>query len=309
MAAKRIVIMGIFVADTAYRTPYNPAWGETVLGSDFKLGPGGKGSNQAVAAARAGGNVAFITKLGRDTFGDMARKMYADEGVDQRFIVPTDEYATGAAAIIIDEKKGDNAIIVFPGACSHLTNGEIDAAREIIAGAAAFMTNLELPVPQVMHGLELARRLGTPTILNPAPAVPVPAEIFALCDYATPNESEAQGLTGIKVTSVADAEKAADSLLAKGVKNAVITLGGQGVFIKAPGIAKHIPAVNAGPVVETTGAGDAFNGGFAVALAEGKDIVEACRFGCAVAGISVTRKGTAPSMPKRSEVDALMAKK
>jgi ribokinase len=309
MAAKRIVIMGIFVADTAYRTPYNPPWGETVLGTDFKLGPGGKGSNQAVAAARAGGNVAFITKLGRDTFGDMARRMYSDEGIDQRFVVPTDEHATGAAAIIIDEKKGDNAIIVFPGACSHLTNAEVDKAREIIDGAACFMTNLELPVPLVIHGLKLARALGTPTILNPAPAVPVPAEIFALCDYATPNEHEAEGLTGIKVVTVADAETAADALLAKGVKNVVITLGGQGVFLKTPTVKQHIGVYNAGPVVETTGAGDAFNGGFAVALAEGKDIVEACKFGCAVAGISVTRKGTAPSMPKRAEVDALMGKK
>lgn len=309
MPAKRIVIMGIFVADTAYRTPYNPPWGETVLGSDFKLGPGGKGSNQAVASARAGGNTAFITKLGRDTFGDMARKMYSDEGIDQRFVVPTDEHATGAAAIIIDEKKGDNAIIVFPGACSHLTPAEVDKAREIIQGAACFMTNLELPVPIVLHGLKLARSLGTPTILNPAPAVPVPAEIFALCDYATPNEHEAEGLTGVKVNGLPDAEKAADALLAKGVKNAVITLGGQGVFIKNASVKQHIDIFKAGPVVETTGAGDAFNGGFAVALAEGKDIVEACRFGCAVAGISVTRKGTAPSMPKRSEVDALMGKK
>lgn len=308
MPAKRIVIMGIFVADTAYRTPYNPPWGETVLGSAFKLGPGGKGSNQTVAAARAGGNVAFITKLGRDTFGDMARKMYSDEGVDQRFVVPTDEHATGAAAIIVDEKTGANAIIVFPGACSHLTNAEIDQARELIAGAAIFMTNLELPVPQVIHGLRLARGLGVATILNPAPAVPVPAEIFALCDYATPNEHEAEGLTGLTVNGVADAKNAADALLAKGVKAAVITLGEKGVLVRTSTLTEHVPAVSLGTVVDTTGAGDGFNGGFAVALAEGKDIVAAARFGCAVAGISVTRPGTAPSMPRRAEVDALLGK-
>jgi len=308
MPAKRIVILGIFVADVAFRTPYNPPWGETVLGSDFKLGPGGKGSNQAVAAARAKGSVSFITKLGRDTFGDMARKMYADEGIDARFVVPTDEYPTGAAAIIIDEKKGDNAIIVFPGACSHLTTAELDRAKDEIAAAAAFMTNLEMPVPLVLHGLKLARSLGVTTILNPAPALPVPAEIFALCDYATPNEHEAEGLTGIKVESIADAERAAASLLAKGVKNAVITLGSQGVLLKTATLTQHVPAISAGKVVETTGAGDAFNGGFAVALSEGKDIVAAARFGCAVAGISVTRPGTAPSMPQRAEVDALLAK-
>ncbi len=308
MPSKRIVILGIFVADVAFRTPYNPPWGETVLGSDFKLGPGGKGSNQAVAAARAGGAVSFVTKLGRDTFGDMARKMYADEGIDARFVVPTDDYPTGAAAIIIDEKKGDNAIIVFPGACSHLTAAELDRAKDEIAGAASFMTNLEMPVPLVLQGLKLARAAGVTTILNPAPALPVPEEIFPLSDYITPNEHEAEGLTGIKVVTVADAERAAAALLAKGAKNAVITLGGQGVLVKTPTLTQHVPAISAGPVVETTGAGDAFNGGFAVALSEGKDILAATRFGCAVAGISVTRPGTAPSMPNRAEVDALLGK-
>ena len=308
MPKKPIVILGVFVADVAFRTPYNPPWGETVLGSAFKLGPGGKGSNQAVAAARAGGEVSFITKLGRDTFGDMARKMYADEKVDARFVVPDDINPTGAAAIIVDEIKGDNAIIIYPGACSYLTIAEVDRARDLIAGASSFMTNLELPIPLVEHGLQLARGLGVTTILNPAPARELPDELFPLVDYITPNESEAKGLTGIKVSNPAEAERAADALLELGVGNVLITLGEHGVLVKTPKLTERVPAISAGPVLETTGAGDAFNGGFAVALAEGKDIVAAARFGCAVAGISVTRYGTAPSMPRRAEVDALLAK-
>jgi ribokinase len=145
-----------------------------------------------------------------------------------------------------------------------------------------------------------------PTILNPAPGCALPASIFQYCDYLTPNESEAEVLTGIRVTSLATAEQAADAFLARGVRNAVITLGAQGAFLKNAATRAHVPAVDAGPVVETTGAGDAFNGGFAVALAEGRDIVQATRFGCAVAGISVTRPGTAPSMPHREEIDALL---
>ena len=307
MAGKRITILGIFVADVAFRTPRNPAWGETVIGSAFKLGPGGKGSNQAVAAARLGGAVGFISKIGRDTFGDLARRTYAEEGIDTKYLFETAEHATGAADIIIDEVKGENAIIVFPGSCSHLTEAEVEQAADDIARSAVFMTNLELPVSVVLKGLEIARQHRVPTVFNPAPAVPIPDSAFALCDYVTPNESEAAGLTGIPVVSVADAERAAAALLGKGARNAVITLGEKGVLVKNSTVTRHVPAVVAGPVVETTGAGDAFNGGFAVALSEGMDIVAAAEFGCAVAGISVTRPGTAPSMPRRAEVDALMA--
>jgi len=308
MSDKWITVLGSFVADLAFRTPKVPAWGETILGSDFKLGPGGKGSNQAVAAARLGGKVGFISKLGRDPFGDLARQTYKQEGIDTKFVFETLEHATGGATIILDEVTGENAIIVFPGACFHVTTAEIDQARERIAESSVFLTQLELQIPSVEYGLKIAHELGVTTILNPAPGLPVPKSIFAFCDYVTPNESEAASLTGIPVVSVADAERAADALLAKGARNAVITLGAQGAFVKNGKLAKHVLAVNAGPVVETTGAGDAFNGGFALALAEGRDIVSATQFGCVVAGISVTRPGTAPSMPSRGEVDALLEK-
>jgi ribokinase len=297
-----VVVMGSYVADVAFRTEKLPAWGETYMGTGFKLGPGGKGSNQAVAAARAGAKVSFISKLGRDAFGDLARKTYREEGIDTRHLLETDS-ATGAAAIIIDAVKGENAIIVVPGACFELTPQEVEQARELIGGAAIFVTQLELSLPTVEYGLKLAHSLGVPTILNPAPGCKLPDSIFQYCDYITPNESEAEILTGIRVSSLADAELAADALLARGVRNAVITLGAQGALVKNAKTRQHVPACDAGAVVETTGAGDAFNGGFAVALAENKDIVQAARFGCAVAGISVTRHGTAPSMPFRKEVD------
>jgi ribokinase len=308
MAEKWITVLGSFVADLAFRTHKAPGWGETVMGSAFKLGPGGKGSNQAVAAARLGGKVSFISKLGRDAFGDLARQTYKKEGIDTRFVFETTEHATGGAAIIVDEVKGENAIVVFPGACFHVTPAEIDQARSRIAESAVFLTQLELQIPAVEHGLKVAHSLGVMTILNPAPGLPLPPGIFALCDYVTPNETEAALLTGLPVSNMEGADRAAQALLDRGVRNAVVTLGAQGALVKNARLTKHVPAVDAGPVVETTGAGDAFNGGFAIALAEGKDIVAATRFGCAVAGISVTRPGTALSMPTRAEVDALLAK-
>jgi ribokinase len=276
------------------------------MGSSFAVGPGGKGSNQAVAAARAGGDVSFITKLGQDSFGDMARRLYLDEGIDTSFIAST-ENPTGAAAIILDEKRGENAIIIVPGACFEITTEEVDYARDAIAGASVFVAQLELPVPVVEHGLQIARANCVTTILNPAPALTLPDSVYPLCDYLIPNESEAAALTGIAIDNLAGAERAADALLARGVRNVALTLGPEGVFLKNRDLTAHVPAVNAGEVVETTGAGDAFNGGFAVALAEGKDLREAAHFACAVAGISVTRRGTAPSMPRREEVEALLA--
>jgi ribokinase len=305
MSAKWVTVMGSFVADLAFRTDKLPAWGETFMGRGFQLGPGGKGSNQAVAAARAGARVSFISKLGHDPFGDLARATYHSEGIDTRYLLSTTT-PTGAAAIILDAHSGENAIIVVPGACFELTPDEVDGMADLIGDSAIFVTQLELALPTVERGLELARSLNVPTILNPAPACALPGSIYANCDFVTPNETEAEMLTGVAVKTLADAERAADAFLALGVRNAVITLGAQGVFVKNAAVSAHVPAVNAGAVVETTGAGDAFNGGFAVALAEGKDILEAARFGCAVAGISVTRAGTAPSMPTRAEVDALL---
>ncbi len=309
MTAKPITIMGIFVADVAFRTPALPVWGQTIMGLDFKLGPGGKGSNQTVAAARLGGNVAFVCKIGDDAFGGIAKKMYATENVDTRFLVCSSKHATGAAAIIVDNASGNNAIIVTPGAANALTTEEIDAAREQIRKSTVFMTQLELPLPTVQYGLELARELGVQTILNPAPACALSDSLLQLCNFLTPNETEAEELTGQRIVSMEDAEKAVDILLARGVETVILTLGPRGALIKNKLLLEHVPAFEAGPVVDTTGAGDAFNGGFAIALSEGQSIIEAVRFGCSVAGISVTRHGTAPSMPTRAELDAFLAEK
>lgn len=306
MIKPRITIMGIFVADLAFRTPRLPAWGETVLGSRFSIGPGGKGSNQAVAAARLGAQVSFISKIGRDTFGELARRTYAEESIDTQFLYESQDVATGAASIVIHETKGENAIVVVPGACNQLTPSEIDRARDQIEKSAVFLTQLEQPLELAEHALKLARSLGVSTVLNPAPAAELPKSLYALCDYLTPNETEAASLTGLPVETTEQAERAAGALLSRGARNVIITLGERGALVRNSSVTTHVPAVSAGPVVETTGAGDAFAGALAVALAEGREIVEATRFACAVAGISVTRPGTAPSMPHRTEVDDLL---
>lgn len=305
---KPIVILGIFVADTAYRAERMPKMGETILGKSFVLGPGGKGSNQAVAAAMAGGKTHFITRLGKDDFAQIARSTWGKAGVHAEVTEDGESY-TGAAFIFLEEATGNNAIIVSPGAAARITAGDLDAKAELIRSASVFVTQLEQPIPAARRGLELARAAGVRTILNPAPAAPLDDAMLALCDFVTPNESEAETLTGLPVTSVAEAEKAADALLARGVGAVVITLGGNGALYRDRSRSVHVPVISAGPVVETTGAGDAFNGGFAVALSEGKDVVEAVRFGCATAGISVTRPGTAPSMPSRAEIEALLARR
>lgn len=306
-SAPRIAIVGTFVADLAFRADRLPTWGETVLGSAFKMGPGGKGSNQAVAAARLGARVSMISKVGLDEFGNLARRTWADEGIDTRFVVDTAEFDTGSSTITVHETTGNNAIVVVPGSGYHITRDEVELASDAIAESAMFMTCLELPMDVVRHGLALARSLGVPTILNPAPAQLLADDVYPLCDYFTPNESEATRLSGVTVTDPESAERAADMLLARGARRVIVTLGEGGALVRTPDTSAHVPAYAAGAVVETTGAGDAFNGGLAVALAEGMEILDAVRFGCAAAGICVTRYGTTPAMPRRGEVVALAA--
>ncbi len=301
-----ISILGIFVADTAYLAPRMPAVGETVPGSGFSVGPGGKGSNQAVAAARAGAKVSFISKIGRDTFGDLALKTYEDAGVSAMLTV-MDDQPTGAAFIYVNDVTGDNAIIVYAGAAGTIGLADVEAARETIARSAVFVTQLEQPATAAHQALDIARRAGVTTIFNPAPANAFPAEIYKLCDYIVPNETEAAALVGFSLETLDDAKRAGDVLLSRGVGAAVITLGRRGVLVHAAGQSVHVPAVSCGPVIDTTGAGDAFVGGFAAALARGSAPLDAVLFGCATAGIAVTRRGTAPAMPTLAEIEAVMA--
>jgi ribokinase len=307
MAKDGIAILGIFVADLAFRAARMPAVGETIAGSRFAMGPGGKGSNQSVAAARVGGKVTFISKIGRDAFGDIALATWKKEGVIAK-VAQSAEHETGAAFIYVNEKTGENAIIVVPGAASSISPADVDEAGDAIRNAKVFVTQLEQPIEAARRGLAIAKQAGTVTVFNPAPAEPVDDAIFPLCDYVTPNETEAATLTGLKVETVEDARRAGDAFLKKGVGTALITLGEKGALLHGKDRSILVPAFKAGPVVETTGAGDAFNGGFAVALAKGLAPEEATRFGCAVAGISVTRPGTAPSMPSLAEVEALLRK-
>jgi ribokinase len=304
-----VVILGVFVADTAYRAPRQPKMGETILGESFALGPGGKGSNQAVAAAMAAGegdvSAHFITKLGQDPFADMALATWEKAGVKPAISQHADSY-TGAAYIFVESGTGNNAIIVSPGVARTISPADIDAHADLIGSAKVFVTQLEQPMDAAMRALEIAKNGGARTVLNPAPADTLPDGMLALCDFVTPNESEAEALVGRPVVSVDDARAASQLLRDQGAGAAIITLGEQGALYDDGTVSEHVPAFNAGPVAETTGAGDAFNGGFAVAIAEGQDPVSAVRFGCATASISVTRAGTAPSMPSRAEINALL---
>ena len=301
-----IVILGIFVADTVYRAGRLPRIGETILGSGFFLGPGGKGSNQAVAAAMAGGQVRFLTRLGVDAFAGMARDIWGRAGVVADVVDDPDSY-TGAAMVFLQDGTGSNAIIVAPGAAGRISVADVDGWADVIGRARVFVTQLEQPMQPALRGLHLARAGGAMTILNPAPAAALPDGMLALCDLVTPNETEAEGLTGIPVTGLDSAQAAAAALCAQGAGAVVVTLGGQGALYHDAARTVHVPALTVGPVVDTTGAGDAFNGGLATALSEGQPIEAALRFATAVAAISVTRPGTAASMPSRAEVAAVLA--
>jgi ribokinase len=304
MTKNGVAILGVFVADLAFRAGKLPAIGETVKGSGFAIGPGGKGSNQAVAAARAGAAVTFISRIGNDTFGELALKTWKANGIEPRVTQTTTP--TGAAFIYVHETRGDNAIIIVPGAAADLSPADVEAAADAICGSRVFVTQLEQPMDAARRGLELARSAGVITVFNPAPAIRFDDALFALSDYVVPNESEAEALTGIAVSDLNAARRAGDALLAKGVGTALVTLGERGALFHAKDRSVHIGPFAAGKVVETTGAGDAFVGGFAAALAGGADPLDAMRFGSAAAGISVTRPGTAPAMPHRADIEALL---
>jgi ribokinase len=257
---KPIVILGIFVADTAYRAERQPKMGETILGTSFVLGPGGKGSNQSVAAAMAGGKVHFITRLGADAFADIAQATWAKAGVVPEVKVDRESY-TGAAYIFIENATGNNAIIVAPGAAGRVSAEDVEAKADLIRSASIFVTQLEQPISAALRALQIARGGGVTTILNPAPAASLPDEMLALCDYVTPNESEAEALTGLPVTSVEANGGRRGAAGARGGRGGDHP-GRQGCAVSRCAADVHVPVISAGPVVETTGAGDAFNGGF-----------------------------------------------
>ena len=304
-----ISILGIYVADLVFFGKKIPVEGETILGNNFVIGPGGKGSNQAVAAAKAGVKTYFISKIGDDQFGSMARKIYEEAGVDYSKVIISSEHSTGAAGIFVDQQSGKNAINVVAGAAGALTTDDIDQAADVIKNSQVFLTQLEAPKEVVFYALKIAKENNVTTVLNPAPATLIDKEIFPLIDYFTPNETEAGFYVNHKIEDEEDAKKASDKLLQLGIKNIIITLGEKGAFFANDRENFHVPVVDLNnPVLDTTGAGDAFNGGFAVALTENEkyNIKDAIKFASATAGLSTTKIGTANSMPSRDEIDKLL---
>ena len=304
---KFISILGIYVADLAFFGDAIPLKGETILGKNYVIGPGGKGSNQAVAAAKAGAKTYFISKIGNDQFGSMAKKIYNEAGVDYSNVIVSEEYATGAAGIFIN-KEGKNAINVVPGAAGKLTIEDIDKASEIIKSSQVFLTQLEAPINTVLYALKIAKENNVVTVFNPAPAISFNHEAYEFIDYFTPNEIEASFyIDDDKIVSEEDAKKACYKFLDLGIKNIIITLGEKGVYFANDKENFHIEALDLKEkVIDTTGAGDAFNAGFCVALTENKEIKDAIKFANITAGLSTTKIGTANSMPTREEIDKLL---
>ncbi len=298
MAAK-IVVVGSFNADLIAYMQRMPQPGETVHGERFDTGAGGKGSNQAVAAARLGADVSFIGRVGRDVFAEIAYALWDAEGINRAFVTQDEERATGVAPIMVDS-SGENVIVVVLGANLRVATADIDAARAAIAAADLLIAQLEINLDAVEYALRAAKELGVTTILNPAPAAELPAEIIALADYLTPNETELAALAG-----AGDVTAAARRLLTRAGQTAVVTLGASGAQIVTADATQQVPAFEAA-ALDTTGAGDAFNGGLAVALAEGRPLPQAARFANATAALCVTKRGTARSMPQRAAVDALL---
>jgi ribokinase len=305
MTKSGVCILGIFAADTAYHAKRMPHVAETIMGSHFNLGPGGKGSNQAVAAAKAGAAVTFISKIGEDAFGELALRTLHDAGVTTLMDVMPDQ-PTGAAFIFVNEESGDNAIIVVAGAAGTLSVDDVEKHREDIEGAAVFVTQLEQSTEAALRGLQIASAAGVTTVFNPAPAKTFPESVYALCDYIAPNEVEAAEIVGFAIKTDEEARRAADILLNKGAKAVLMTLGARGVLFHTPTQSERIPARAFGKVIDTTGAGDAFLGGFASALSRGLEPFAAAKFGCVTAGIAVTRRGTASAMPFREEIEELL---
>ncbi|NSW94187.1 MAG: ribokinase [Bacteroidales bacterium] len=296
----RIIVIGSSNTDMVVKAKRIPSPGETVLGGTFFMNPGGKGANQAVAAARLNGNVTFVTKVGYDLFGERSKSLLEKEGIDTRFIIKDPENPSGIALISVDE-NGENCIVVAPGANMTLSAYDIDDEVFNTTKEDVFLMQLEIPLSTVEFVAEKASARGSKVILNPAPAKQLPGYLLSSLFAITPNEVEAETLTGIPVDDPLTAGKAADKLFSKGIKNVIITMGAAGAFLRSEGISQMVPVV---PVkaVDTTAAGDVFTAGLAVAISEGKDILEAVNFANRAAAISVTRLGAQASAPYRKEL-------
>jgi ribokinase len=297
-----ICVVGSSNVDLTFRTARLPRPGETMAGQAFHLGFGGKGANQAVMAARLGAQVTLVSKIGRDVFGEQSLQNYRTQGIETRHVRVDEQRSTGLAAILVDD-QARNCIIVVPGANLGLTPEDVRDAAASIRTADVQLCQLEVPVATTLEALRVAKAAGVRTILNPAPATPLPDDMLPLVDLCVPNETELEALSGCPVADLVQVEAAARVLLGRGAGQVIVTLGDRGAMIVDAQSAEHIPAV---PVtaVDSTGAGDAFIGSLAVFLAEQLPLTEAVRRANAVAALSVTRPGTQASFPVRAEVDA-----
>ncbi|MCL4188560.1 MAG: ribokinase [Rhodobacteraceae bacterium] len=300
----RIFVLGSFIVDLAFRCPGLPEEGETIRSHAFVMGPGGKGTNQAIAAQRSGGQVTLLTAVGSDHLAKVAESVLEQEGIGTRYLQRFGNASTGVAFIHVDSITGQNRIIVYTGANELLRPDCVRLAENEIRGARVFLTQLEQPIETAAAGLALARSHGVTTILNPAPALPLGADLLAFCDLITPNESEAASITGVATVSDEGVRAAAARLREMGARNVVVTLGARGAYV-AGEEEGFVEAFSPPSVVDTTGAGDAFNGAMAVALAEGRSLKEAVRNGCAAGALCVSAAGTAPAMPHAAAVAAL----
>ena len=298
----KIVVIGSSNTDLVIRTPRIPSPGETLIGSDFMINAGGKGANQAVAAARMGGDVCFVACVGDDGFGAEAVRHYAGEGIDTSYIVRRNGVASGVALIAVDD-AAENSIVVAPGANALLSPADIDAVESEIAAADYLLVQLEIPMETVARATELAVRHGVRVILNPAPAAPIADEVLARLDLITPNRSETELLTGLKVENVGDAVAAAAWFRGRGVRRVAVTMGSAGALVADERGEEFVPAYRV-EAVDTTAAGDVFNGALAVALSEGRELGTAARFAAAASSIACTRIGAQRSIPQRREVDS-----
>jgi ribokinase len=301
---KHIVVIGSSNTDMIIRVPRIPAPGETILGGEFFTAAGGKGANQAVGAARAGGRVKFVARVGNDMFGERAVAALKRDGIDVHHVLRDNRAASGAALIFV-ARNGENSIAVAGGANAKLSTADVRRAAGAIAGAAALVMQLETPLASVHLAARLAVKAGVPVILNPAPAQPLPSALLKLVTILTPNETEAGLLTQSKVNSPGAAAKACAKLRARGVRTVILTMGARGAFVSETSGSRLIPGFKV-KAVDTTAAGDIFNGALSVALAEDKTLDDAIRFANAAAALSVTRLGAQPSAPQRVEIERFL---